>query len=410
MNLRDSSRFALVAAVLVLLPSGVCAQGSAAADATATAERNRGLDLMRQGHPDAAIEAFEHSLSVVESPNTRLDLGRACVAAGRLASGLHELDRARDTARARLDAGQQQYMRTYRAAEAEADAVRPRIPIVAIRFSQTPPPGSEVIVGTTHIPAPALNAPIPVDPGNVQIQLTGPGVREQTVQQHVGEGERPTLVITVEPVGFVRVSVRPSVQRLTVTIDGRALTAHDVGTEYPVTPGHHVIVVAAPGVESQREERDVDAGQHLALEMSLGGGGSSTADARPATASRTPAATASSSAEPAGHGSVLFPAGIVVAIVGVLAVGGGAAAWVVSDQDYQQAVTQCAQGMCGTASHLQLVSQGQTLEPLGIAGMIGGGGVALVGAALAIVGRPRGERPPVAVTASARGVGIAVRF
>ena len=62
-----------------------------------------------------------------------------------------------------------------------------------------------MVVGTTHIPALALNAPIPVDPGDVQIRLTGPAVCDQTVQQHVGEGERPTLLLTVEP---YRVSAR----------------------------------------------------------------------------------------------------------------------------------------------------------------------------------------------------------
>ena len=78
MNLRDSKaapsrlKSAEIAAALcflaIALVSGrAFAQGSAAADATATAERNRGLDLMRQG----AIPTRPSKPSSIRFPSSR---------------------------------------------------------------------------------------------------------------------------------------------------------------------------------------------------------------------------------------------------------------------------------------------------------------------------------------------------
>jgi hypothetical protein len=170
---------------------------SPAAEAAALAQRNRGIELMHASNPAVAIEAFESSLSIVESPNTRLDLGRALIASGRLASGLRELERARDTAHSRIDNGQTQYVRTQQAAAEEADAVRPRVPHVDIRFSTQPPADTMVYIGTTRIPASALLSAVPIDPGPVDFRLSGPRVRETSVHHEVAAGETVTVVLEV---------------------------------------------------------------------------------------------------------------------------------------------------------------------------------------------------------------------
>jgi hypothetical protein len=155
-----------VAAGLVFAGRAAVAQDSSGArEATALALRNRCIELSRAQNFAEAVEACTRSLSLIESPNTRLDLGRAYLALGRLASALRELERSRDTARGRIDAGHQQYIRTQQAAAAEADALRPRVPTVAFQFSRTPPEQTEVAFGSVRLPARDLIAPVRDRPG-----------------------------------------------------------------------------------------------------------------------------------------------------------------------------------------------------------------------------------------------------
>ena len=109
--------------------------------------------------------------------------------------------------------------------------------------------------------------------------------------------------------------------------------------------------------ESQHEETDVEAGQHVPFETSL---------RAPAQTGVQVSATPTPSSSRGSQG--LFFAGIGLAVLGVLVAGAGLASWFVSDSEYNQLAAQCHQGMCGTPAQLSQVSQGQLLETLGIAG------------------------------------------
>ncbi len=317
--------------MIVATPSRAIAQSSAAGQSAATAQRERGLAFLRAGDAPEAVRAFEQSLAIFESPNTRLDLGRALLATGRVASAVRELERARDTARAQVDAGQRHYLLTARAALAECDAARARVPLVEIHFSRTPPTDAEIWVDAVRLPASALIAPVPVDPGSLTIRLAGPSVREVSLVRTVAEGERITIDVVVERIDPVATVV--------------AASAAPVASPAPI-----------------RAER-----------VRVSSPGPSPGLPRPA----------------------LRLMGTAVGIGGLVAASVGLALWLVADGEYNALVRACPSGPCTDPTLLARAGSAQGIESAGVIALVAGGALMVTGAALLVTGLvPGGETRP----------------
>lgn len=211
MNPRASSPALAIATLVALLARVAGAQPRAepapvAVEEQANAHRQRGLALLRAGEAAGAVQAFERSLALVDSPNSWFDLGRALYLLGRPASALFAFERARDIAQARVAAGQASYEPTARHAAAAADELRARVPTLAVRFSRTPPRDTVITVGGVPFPVATLVAPIPVDPGMVHLSMRGPAVQTQVLAHPVAEAATAHVLFEVQPRG-VRLQV-----------------------------------------------------------------------------------------------------------------------------------------------------------------------------------------------------------
>jgi hypothetical protein len=162
-----------------LAPLGVAAQSPHADSLTLSVETRAqdayqsGRDRFRTGEFSAAVDDFRRSLDLVDSPNTRMYLGRALLRLGRLPESYATLDRAASDADRRSSA-EPRYAATRDSARAEADDIRRAIALVTVHVSSLPE-GATLRVGGTEVPRTAVGFPLPFMPGEVIVEFDAPG-------------------------------------------------------------------------------------------------------------------------------------------------------------------------------------------------------------------------------------------
>jgi len=133
----------------------------------------RGKDFYTQGKYDVALAEFSASLDVVNSPNTRLYVGRCLREMGKTVQAYVELGRTAAEAKelARNDA---RYNKAATAAADERAQLEPKIGFVAVTVNH---PGSSTTlkVAGDDIPRNAWNEPVPVLAGSNEIVVETPG-------------------------------------------------------------------------------------------------------------------------------------------------------------------------------------------------------------------------------------------
>ncbi len=132
-----------------------------------------GRDRFRTGDFAAALDDFRRSLDLVDSPNTRMYLGRTLLQLGRLPESYATLDRAAGDADRRSES-EPRYAATRDSARAEADDIRRSIALVTVRVVSLPV-GATLRVGGAEVPRTAVGFPLPFMPGEVIVELDAPG-------------------------------------------------------------------------------------------------------------------------------------------------------------------------------------------------------------------------------------------
>jgi Flp pilus assembly protein TadG len=170
----------------------------------------QGRELFFAGTFEDARVAFQSSLDVVDSPNTRMYLGRALLGLGRVSEAWATLDRAARDAedRARTEP---RYTPTHDAARAEADALLPRLAWLTVDIT-TPPEGVVVTINGLPLQRALFNTPLPHDPGPVALMVAAPGHRTQQQEMVLAVGARQTVNVSLEilpPVPVAPVVVAP---------------------------------------------------------------------------------------------------------------------------------------------------------------------------------------------------------
>jgi hypothetical protein len=170
-------RLTLVAASLAPLAAG--AQTPHADGPTLSVEARAqdlyvsGRDRFRAADFPGAIEDFRRSLDLVDSPNTRMYLGRALRRLGRLPEAFATLDRAASDADRRA-VTEPRYAATRESARAEAGELRGDIALLTVHVANLPP-GAAVRAGGAEVPAAAIGYPMPFAPGEIVVELDAPG-------------------------------------------------------------------------------------------------------------------------------------------------------------------------------------------------------------------------------------------
>jgi hypothetical protein len=180
----------LVGSVLAVVLAALPAFGAGAGVATATKEQKAeagksyqaGAEALAAGELDKALEEFQRSLDVVQSPNSRLMLARTLVKLGRTAEAYAQLEQTITDAEAAAQIDKK-YASTIDAARAELSELKSQVGLITVQVSGAAA-GDSLSVGGREIEQASWQRPVAVAPGRVQVVLrstAGEVVREVDV-------------------------------------------------------------------------------------------------------------------------------------------------------------------------------------------------------------------------------------
>lgn len=162
-----------------LAPLSVAAQSPRADGLTLSVETRAqdlyqsGRDHFRAGEFEDAESDFRRSLDLVDSPNTRMYLGRSLLRLDRLPEAYVTLDRAASDAD-RRSVAEPRYAATRDSARSEADEIRSGLALLTVHVSSLPE-GATLRVGGAEVPRTAVGVPLPFRPGEVLVEFDAPG-------------------------------------------------------------------------------------------------------------------------------------------------------------------------------------------------------------------------------------------
>ena len=160
-----------------------------------------GREHFRAGEFAAAEQDFRRSLDLVDSPNTRMYLGRVLRSLGRLPESWAVFERAALDAERRA-ATEPRYAATSASARADAAELRGSIGLLPVRADPLPE-RAEVRVGGAVVPAGALGVPLPVQPGEVTVEILAPGYEPEHRAVTVAAGGSVGVDIALRAVPIV---------------------------------------------------------------------------------------------------------------------------------------------------------------------------------------------------------------
>lgn len=255
--------FAVVLATVLTLAQICTAQPStparpappaSALDARAQQLYQSGRERFLAGDFNGARESFEASLSVVDSPNTRMYLGRALQRLGHNAEAWSMLDRAASDAAVRAPA-EPRYAATRDSARREATALAPSISTLTVTVSPALSTVTVTVNGHPIQPA-VLGSPLPIDPGEIRVDASAPGYvsTHQRITLSAGVSQHITLSLgVIEPTTALTTTSRRAVPSITPRLPVRPSLWRTVGIATAVTGAAAFAVGVGFAVISQNE-------------------------------------------------------------------------------------------------------------------------------------------------------------
>lgn len=280
---RHSFAFLLLPSVLVALSAGI---GEARAEAGSASE-TVGLAKFEQGKKAyegkdwaGALTAFQASLELLPSPNTRLYIARCQRELGRIASAHTTYELAIREAKDRIAVtGEKRYAATIEAATDESAQLAPRIPYLTIAVPEVVPDGLELQLDGKALARSAWGVAIAVDPGSHRVTASGRRLVPFNAEVKLGETEKRTVPILVKRVPtsvlVARFAMQP--QGLALSVDGKPVELALAGKGLELDPGLHHLLARAPGYRDLAWDGRLEDGETktlpLELEADVGAGG-----------------------------------------------------------------------------------------------------------------------------------------
>jgi hypothetical protein len=210
----------LLASVLrasTVLPAGASVDSATKAELkTATQQYERGVDAMDAEKYAEALTFFQQSYETVNSPNSRLRVGRALAKLGKLPEAYRELSQTLKQS-LELAASQKKYKKTVETVQKELDEIKGKLAYVTIRQ------GAQLqLQGQTIAPS-NWQEPQPVMPGAVSVDVTFTDGRNRKQQLTLKAGERAEVAIAPPPASV-------ATQQLATTQSGAPTTATSHGS------------------------------------------------------------------------------------------------------------------------------------------------------------------------------------
>ncbi len=194
----------LLAALLLglsLASAPVSAQTSDADRATARALAIEGQDALEKSDFPTAADRFTRADALIHAPTLLLGLAHAQVGLGKLVTAQETYNRI---LREGVPPGSPPaFAKAVKDATRELDALAPRIPTVTIKVSGvsgvSDVSGVSVTLDGAPVPAAALGAKRPVDPGKHLIRAVAPGLSPSEISLTLKEGKHETLTLELKP-------------------------------------------------------------------------------------------------------------------------------------------------------------------------------------------------------------------
>lgn len=176
--------------------------------AAAGALFDRGLADMQAGKYSSGCPAIAESYRLDPRPGTLFTLAECQAKWGKVASAVtHYEDYLERVQRMTVDQQVRQRERE-QVATAQLAALKPQVPLLTLRLASLPA-GVKVMRDGNELGAASLNVPLPLDPGDHTITVTGPGAERSEQPIHIDRGESKTLDLVVPEVQPVAPPVVP---------------------------------------------------------------------------------------------------------------------------------------------------------------------------------------------------------
>ncbi len=198
------SSLVLCSMLAVAAPS--LAAGADPANATAVQREQanahflKGKESFDKGDMAGALEEFRASLEIVASPNARLYVARTLRELGRLVEAYAEFGRTAAEAKEH-EREDGRYGKAAEAALAERASIAPQIGFVQLGIKNSNESTTVTVAGSPLIRA-GWSDPVPVKPGDVEVEVVTPGVLpiRKTLTLRAGE-KRPLEIDAAAPSG-----------------------------------------------------------------------------------------------------------------------------------------------------------------------------------------------------------------
>jgi hypothetical protein len=246
------SRYLSSACALVVVALTQLASAETAEETAGVTKFEDGKKAYQTGQFEAALAAFQESLVLLPSPNTRLYIGRCFRALSKPASAYTAFRQAAREASDRVRAtDEKRYKATVETATTEAAELEGKVPRLTVALPTDAPEGTVVRVGDRELPRAGWQTPIETDPGHYRVSATGPRRRPFTREVDLREGEQARVEVALAQVPTALIALRfvtrPS--GLAVQLDGVPLDPAEWSRALEVDTGSHTLSAHAPGYE-----------------------------------------------------------------------------------------------------------------------------------------------------------------
>ncbi len=224
-----------------------------AAPGAAMNQYEEGKQAFKDGHFAEALAAFQSSMELEASPNTRFQIAKCYVALGKTGSAYANFKRAAQEAEDRVNAtGEKRYSATKEAALAEQAALEDKVPRLKLGLPAQIPPGLTITIDGAPVPPAAFELAFEVDPGQHQLVASGPRLKRYTVSFEAQPGALTQQEIPIEhvPTATLRLGAANHPAGLSVLLDEQPLRPEELDNPQFVDVGTHKLVCSAPGYQN----------------------------------------------------------------------------------------------------------------------------------------------------------------
>jgi hypothetical protein len=216
----------------------------------ATAKFEEGKQAFKAGRFAEALSAYQTSMALEPSPNTRFQIARCYIALGKPASAFLNFKRAAQEAQDRVNATQEKrYAATREAALSEAQSLEKKIPRLTLRLGGAAPEGFSLSLDGSEVPQPAWGLALEVDPGEHTVSGSGPRLQRFETRFTLAEAEQKQIDIPLTrlPTATLRFELKTKPAGLALAIDDQPLSPEQYGKPQHLDVGTHRVVGSAPG-------------------------------------------------------------------------------------------------------------------------------------------------------------------